>query len=229
MSVKSNGNKIAKIWQVLNMSDEIPIRIIEKAEKKKPLIKDTIKFTKYLVEDTANMIFPEKEEVPFPQKGYEESLEYIREHKKSRVEFPVKSESKERLTQLLSPDVVGTAGGLIGAAATVGLIGSTLGTGLIIAGAGALLSGIMAKNSDNISWVPAELVILKEELVISGKFTLHFDEIKYVSIDKTTSNELVVLTLKDNALGFRTFNARALKKVINEAMDEYYNKNQNND
>ena len=207
------------------MSDEIPIRIKPKTKsRKRPLIRKTLKFTKGLVEDTADMIFTEKEEIPFPQKGYEESLVYIREHKKSRVEFPVDSKSKDRLSKMLSPDFVGTAGGLIGAAATVGLIGSTLGTGLLIAGAGALIGSVLSSNSD-ISWVASELVILDEELVISGRFTLHFDEIKYVSIDRSTQNELVVLTLKDNALAFRTYNAKALKTVIKESMDNYYNNN----
>ena len=206
------------------MSDEIPIKIKSKS-KKKPFILDKIKSTKDFVEDTATIIFPQKEEAGLPQKGYDESLEYIRENRKSKIEFPVDSKSKEKISKLLSPEVVGSAGGLIGAAATVGLIGSTLGTGLIIAGAGALIGGILAKNSDELSWVPAELVILEEELVISGRFTLHFDEIKYVNVDKSTPNELVVLTLKDEALAFRTCNARALKTVIVEAMDNYYNDN----
>ena len=206
------------------MSDEIPIKI-KKKSKKKPFILDKIKSTKDFVEDTATIIFPQKEESSLPQKGYDESLEYIRKNRKSKIEFPVDSKSKEKISKLLSPEVVGSAGGLIGAAATVGLIGSTLGTGLIIAGAGALIGGILAKNSDELSWVAAELVILDEELVISGRFTLHFDEIKYVNVDKSTQNELVVLTLKDEALAFRTCNARALKTVIVEAMDNYYNDN----
>lgn len=206
------------------MSDEIPIKI-KKKSKKKPFILDKIKSTRDFVEDTATIIFPPKEETIFPQKGYDESLKYIRENRKSKIEFPVDSKSKEKISKLLSPEVVGSAGGLIGAAATVGLIGSTLGTGLIIAGAGALIGGILAKNSDELSWVPADLVILDEELVISGRFTLHFDEIKYVNVDKSTPNELVVLTLKDEALAFRTYNARALKTVIVEAMDNYYNDN----
>ena len=206
------------------MSDEIPIKIKQKS-KKKPFILDKIKSTKDFVEDTATIIFPQKEESSLPQKGYDESLEFIRENRKSKIEFPVDSKSKEKISKLLSPEVVGSAGGLIGAAATVGLIGSTLGTGLIIAGAGALIGGILAKNSDELSWVAAELVILDEELVISGRFTLHFDEIKYVNVDKSTQNELVVLTLKDEALAFRTCNARALKTVIVEAMDNYYNDN----
>lgn len=206
------------------MSDEIPVRIRPK-EKKKPFLLDKIKFTKDLVEDTTNMIFTPKEEHIFPQRGYEESLIYIRKNRKSKIEFPVDSKSKEMISKMLSPEVVGSAGGLIGAAATAGLIGSTLGTGLIIAGAGALIGGILAKNSEDITWVASELVILDEELVFSGKFTLHFDEIKYITVEKTESGELVVITLKDNALAFRTYNANALKKVIRETMDKYYNDN----
>ena len=73
------------------------------------------------------------------------------EHNKSKVEFPVESKSKEKISKMLSPEIVGSAGGLIGAAATVGLIGSTLGAGLIIAGAGALIGGVIAKNSKDMS------------------------------------------------------------------------------
>ncbi len=211
------------------MSDEIPIK--RKTEKKRHSLLDRIKTTKEFVEDTAINVVTEPKEIvddvfhpkenTMPQKDYEESLRYIKEHNKSKVEFPVDSKSKEKISKMLSPEIVGSAGGLIGAAATVGLIGSTLGAGLIIAGAGALIGGVIAKNSKDLSWVEAEIVILEEEIVISGKFTLHFDEIKHVSID----NGLVVLTLKDDALAFRTYNAKALKTVISERMDKYYNNN----
>ena len=205
------------------MSEKISVRIKRKEARKSPFIMRKIRSTKNFVEDTTNSIFG-KEEPNLPQLGYDECLEYIRKNSKTKVEFPVDSKSKEKLSKMLSPEVVGSAGGLIGAAATVGLIGSTLGTGLIIAGAGALIGGLIAKNSDDISWVMAELVILDEELVISGKFTLHFDEIKYVNVERTSSGELVVLTLKDKALAFRTYNAKALKTVIEEKMDKHYNK-----
>ena len=150
------------------MDDEIPIK--RKIEKKRHTLLDRIKTTKEFVEDTAiNMVTAPKEIVDdvlrqkennMPQKGFEESLKYIMEHNKSKVEFPVDSKSKEKISKMLSPEIVGSAGGLIGAAATVGLIGSTL-------GAGALTGGVIAKNSKDMSWVGAELVILEEELVIS--------------------------------------------------------------
>lgn len=157
------------------MDDEIPIK--RKTEKKRHTLLDRIKTTKEFVEDTAiNVVTAPKEIVDdvlrqkennMPQKGFEESLKYIMEHNKSKVEFPVDSKSKEKISKMLSPEIVGSAGGLIGAAATVGLIGSTLGASLIIAGAGALIGGVIAKNSKDMSWVGAELVILEEELVIS--------------------------------------------------------------
>lgn len=150
------------------MDDEIPIK--RKIEKKRHTLLDRIKTTKEFVEDTAiNVVTAPKEIVDdvlrqkennMPQKGFEESLKYIMEHNKSKVEFPVDSKSKEKISKMLSPEIVGSAGGLIGAAATVGLIGSTL-------GAGALTGGVIAKNSKDMSWVGAELVILEEELVIS--------------------------------------------------------------
>ena len=150
------------------MDDEIPIK--RKIEKKRHTLLDRIKTTKEFVEDTAiNVVTAPKELVDdvlrqkennMPQKGFEESLKYIMEHNKSKVEFPVDSKSKEKISKMLSPEIVGSAGGLIGAAATVGLIGSTL-------GAGALIGGVIAKNSKDMSWVGAELVILEEELVIS--------------------------------------------------------------
>ena len=150
------------------MDDEIPIK--RKIEKKRHTLLDRIKTTKEFVEDTAiNVVTAPKEIVDdvlrqkennMPQKGFEESLKYIMEHNKSKVEFPVDSKSKEKISKMCSPEIVGSAGGLIGAAATVGLIGSTL-------GAGALIGGVIAKNSKDMSCVGAELVILEEELVIS--------------------------------------------------------------
>ena len=150
------------------MDDEIPIK--RKIEKKRHTLLDRIKTTKEFVEYTAiNVVTAPKEIVDdvlrqkennMPQKGFEESLKYIMEHNKSKVEFPVDSKSKEKISKMCSPEIVGSAGGLIGAAATVGLIGSTL-------GAGALTGGVIAKNSKDMSWVGAELVILEEELVIS--------------------------------------------------------------
>ena len=117
---------------------------LNKLNKLKDNATDITKSTIEFVDDTAQSIFSKKE-VYQPQKGYDESLDYIRVNEKTKIEFPVDDSSKEKLSKLLSPDVVGSAGGLIGAAATVGIVGTTLGTGLIVVGAGALLGGLMLK------------------------------------------------------------------------------------
>ena len=187
-------------------------------------IKDNTTFiaksTMDFVDDTTNSIFSNiKNNDNFYKKDYDESLEYIRTNRKTKIEFPVDDSSKEKLSKLLSPDVVGSAGGLIGAAATVGVVGTTLGTGLIVVGAGALLGGLIAKHSDNVEWIPSELFIWDEELVISGKFSINFDEIKHIGID---DGEMVIITLKDQPIQFKTYNAKALKTVIEEKMDMFY-------
>lgn len=188
-------------------------------------IKDNTTFiaksTMDLVDETTSSIFSNNSKDNFHKKDYDESLEYIKKYKKTKIEFPVDDSSKEKLAKLLSPDVVGSAGGLIGAAATVGVVGTTLGTGLIVVGAGALLGGLIAKHSDNVEWISSELFIWDEELVISGKFSINFDEIKHVSIGE---GEMVIITLKNQPIQFRTYNAKALKTVIDEKIDAFYNK-----
>lgn len=157
------------------------------------------------------------------QKDYEDTLDYLRKNNSTIIEFPVSDDdSKEKLTNLLSADIVGGGAGLIGAALTVGIIGVSLGTGLIAVGAVALIGGVLAKNYDNVSWVESELFIWDDELVISGKFSLPYNEIKHIGIKNIDSDELVVLTLKDQVIEFRTHNANALKTIIDEKLVEYY-------
>ena len=151
-------------------------------------------------------------------------MRYIQENSSSKIQFPASDEeTKDKLTRLLSGEVIGGGAGLLGAAASFGLIGTTLGAGLIIVGAGALIGGIIASNNDNMSWVTTKLFIHDSELVIAGKFTLQFDEIKHVGVKIHQDDELVVLTLKNHAIKFRTYNAEALKTVIHSKMDDYYN------
>lgn len=195
---------------------------LNKLNKLKDNATDITKSTIEFVDDTTHSIFSNNDNEVYPhQRDYDESLEYIKTNKKTKIEFPVDDSSKEKLSKLLSPDVVGGAGGLIGAAATVGIVGTTLGTGLIVVGAGALLGGLIAKNSDDVEWVPAELYIWDEELVISGKYSISFNEIKHVNY---SPDEMVTLTLKDQVIQFRTYNAKALKVVIDEKIDEFYKK-----
>ena len=192
---------------------------LDKLNELKDNAADITKSTMGFVDDTVHSIFSKEDDVYQPKRGYDESLEDIRLNKKTKIEFPVDHSSKEKLSKLLSPDVVGGAGGLIGAAATVGIVGTTLGTGLIVVGAGALLGGLIAKNLDHVEWVPAELFIWDEEVVISGKYSISFKEIKHVEY---SPGEIITITLKDQPIQFRTYNAKALKVVIDEKIDDFY-------
>ena len=180
------------------------------------------KSTRGFVGNTTNALsntFKKNDEVVFEKYGYDESLEYIRKYQFTKIAFPAQdSETKEKWNKLLSGEVIGTGAGLVGAAATIGLIGTTLGAGLIVVGAGALIGGVFASNYEKMSWVPAELFIKDDELIISGKFSIHFDEIKHVSTKTYEENELVILTLKNQAIEFKTYNALALKTVLDEKM-----------
>lgn len=183
------------------------------------------KSTKNFIENTGNSIFhkySDSNTEKLEKYSYEDTLNYLRKNHSTKIEFPASNkETENKLNELLSGEVIGSGVGLVGAAASIGLIGTTLGAGLIIIGAGALIGGVISRNYSNMAWVPSELFIRDNELVFSGKFSLHYDEIKYVDAKTQQDNEIVVLTLKENALEFRTYNALALKTVIDEKMDEY--------
>lgn len=78
------------------------------------------------------------------------------------------------------------------------------------------------------SWVLADLFIKDDELIISGKFSIPFDEIKHVSTKIVDENEIVVLTLKDKAIEFKTYNAHALKTAIDERREIMVNLDNDN-
>lgn len=89
------------------------------------------KSTKEFVENTGATIssaFKDDEEVVFEKYGYNEALEYLHKNNKTKIAFPASdSQTKDKLDKLFSGEVIGTGAGLVGAAATIGLIGSTLG------------------------------------------------------------------------------------------------------
>ena len=198
-------------------------------EKVKKSTSNISKSTKDFVEGAGNSIVnnfkSNDDEVHFKKYGYDESLDYIYKNHSTKIAFPASdSETEDKLKKLLSGEVIGAGAGLVGAAASIGLIGSTLGAGLIIVGAGAFIGGIINSNYEKMSWVLADLLINDEELAISGKFSLGFDEIKHISTKVHGENELVVLTLKDQAIEFKTYNADALKTVLIEKKNNYQNK-----
>lgn len=174
------------------------------------------------VENTGSFIsksFQIDEGVVFEKYDYDVALDYLHTNLKTKIAFPASDEkTKDKLNQLFSGEVIGTGAGLVGAAASIGLIGSTLGAGLIIIGAGALIGGVLNSHYEKMMWVPTDLFIKDGELIISGKFSIHYDEIKHVSTKIIEENEIVVLTLKDQAIEFKTYNAKALKTVIDEKL-----------
>ncbi|MBR4446889.1 zinc ribbon domain-containing protein [Methanobrevibacter sp.] len=170
----------------------------------------------------ANNFKSDGNEIHFKKYSYEESLDYIYKNHSTKIAFPASdSETEDKLKKLLSGEVIGAGAGLVGAAASIGLIGTTLGAGLIIVGAGAFIGGIINSNYEKMSWVLADLLINDNELIISGKFSLGFDEIKHISTKIHGENELVVLTLKDQAIEFKTYNANALKTVLVEKKNNH--------
>lgn len=189
-----------------------------------------IKSSKEFIENTGSAIvnmpstiFDSKDNQETSEMNYGDALNYLRKNKSTIIEFAVSDEdSKEKLTNLLSADIVGGGAGLIGAASTVGILGASLGTGLIAVGALVLVGGVLAKNYDNVSWVESELFIWDDELVISGKFSLPYTEIKHIAIKNIDSDKIIVLTLKDQVIEFRTKNAKALKTIIEEKLIEHY-------
>jgi hypothetical protein len=199
---------------------------LNKFGKVKESTSNISKSTKDLVEGAGNSIVnnfkSEDDEIHFLKYNYEESLDYIYKNHSTKIAFPASdSETEDKLKKLLSGEVIGAGAGLVGAAASIGLIGSTLGAGLIIVGAGAFIGGIINSNYEKMSWVVADLLINDDELIISGKFSLAFDEIKHISTKIHGENELVVLTLKDQAIEFKTYNANALKTVLVEKKNNY--------
>lgn len=93
---------------------------------------------------------------------------------------------------------------------------------MVIGGAGALIGGLAAATDDGLRWENSQLYIADNELIISGRFSLPFDEIKLVNTTKFNDNDMVVLTLKDNGIEFRTEDALALKIVIEEYIQKYF-------
>ena len=198
---------------------------MDRFEKVKESTSNISKSTKDFFEGTGNSIVnnfkSDDEEVYFKKYSYEESLDYIYKKHSTKIAFPASdSETEDKLKKLLSGEVIGAGAGLVGAAASMGLIGSTLGAGLLIVGVGAFIGGLINSNYDKMSWVLADLFINDDELIFSGKFSLGFDEIKHISTKIEGENELLVLTLKNQAIEFKTYNAKALKTVLDE---KYYN------
>lgn len=154
---------------------------------------------------------------------HEKAIIDIRENRTVNIEFPIKTDTDNVATGALKGEMMGSALGR----ATEGFFGddslsSTLNAGLVLGGAGALIGGLAAASDDGIRWQDAMLFIADDELIISGKYALSFDDIKLVNTAKLKNSQIVVLTLKDRGIEFRTEDAKALKIVIDEYMQNYF-------
>lgn len=224
-TLKISSDDVSSNENEENLNNNFKINLQHNFNKFKKSTGEFSKYTKDFVENTgnnlanfsSNLVNNNDKNVHLKKYSYSDSLNYIRKNQYSRIEFPASdSETKDKLTNMLSNEVVGSGVGLIGAAASIGLIGATLGTGLIIVGTGALIGSVLASTYKEVSWVKSELFIKDDELVIAGKFSLGYDEIKHIETKIVDSNEILILTLKDQAIEFRTYNALALKTVIDE-------------
>ena len=156
--------------------------------------------------------------------NHQNTIIKIRENRTVNIDFPFIEKTDNATTGALKGELMGSAAGraIEGFFGDNNSLSSTLNAGLVIGGAGALIGGLAAAADDGLRWENSQLYIADNELIISGRFSLPFDEIKLVNTTKFNDNDMVVLTLKDNGIEFRTEDALALKIVIEEYMQKYF-------
>ena len=158
------------------------------------------------------------------EEDHQNTLIKIRETRTANIAFPKIVNTDNVTTGAIKGEMMGSAAGR----AIEGLFGdknslsSTLNAGLVLGGAGALLGGLASAADDGLRWDESQLYIDDTELIISGKFSLPFDEIKLVNTGKFKNYDMIVLTLKNEGIEFRTDDALTLKIVIEEYMQQYY-------
>ena len=158
------------------------------------------------------------------EKDHKNTIAMIRQTRIVNISFPRMEQTDNVATGAMKGEMIGSAAGR----AMEGFFGSkdslsgTLNAGLVIGGAGALLGGLAASADDGLRWDDAQLYIGDDELIIAGKFTLPFEDIKLISTGRFKDYEMVVLTLTDDGVEFSTEDALALKIVIDEYMKHYF-------
>lgn len=154
--------------------------------------------------------------------NHQKTIVKIRETRTASIAIPVsKNGSPGTLESVITGEMIGSGigrsvGGIGGSS-----ISDTLNGGLIMGGIGALIGGVAAAADDGVNWVDSQIYIGNDELIFSGRYSISFDDIKLVSTNKFKDNEMVVLTLKDRGIDFRTDDAEALKIVIEEHIQEF--------
>lgn len=156
---------------------------------------------------------------------HKKTIEKIKETKKVDISIPNgRKLLNSPLTGALTGDIIGSgAGSMIGGLASAGdILGSTMGAlngGLILGGAGALIGGLLAATDDGIEWFDTVLVLNKEGAIIAGKLFLPYKDIKHINVEKGRSFDVVTFTMNNNGLQFKTSDGMALKKVMDELME----------
>lgn len=159
----------------------------------------------------------------FKEELHQKNIIEIRATKTALIEIPRIEETDDVMQGAIKGEMMGSA---VGRAAE-GLFGnkdslsSTLNAGLVLGGVGSLLGGLAAAADDGISWSKNKLHIADDEIIISGKYSIPFNEIKLVSTGKFKNHDMIVLTLQDKGFEFKTDDALALKIVIDEYIQKY--------
>lgn len=219
---KSNFNDFSDSTKKFSSDASIVLKNIHshrlKVKQKKKDEKDELKRQK-----EEELMEKQKLDAIEKEKIHQNKIIEIREKRVANIEIPVpKEQSNDAMRGAITGEMIGSgAGRVIGGIAGDSII-DTLDAGLILGGAGALIGGLAAAGDDGVNWLNSQIFISDEELIISGKFSLHFDEIKLISTSKFKSNDMIVFTLKNKGLDFKTDDAKALKIVIEEYMQKYF-------
>lgn len=167
-----------------------------------------------------NRIKREKRE----KEKHEEILRTLRQTKSTNIRLPVNNpHSKDMMGGAIQGQMMGAGLGM----AIDGLKGSeslshTANSGLTWGGAGAVIGGLAAASDDGIRWVSEQLHIGDSELIVPGKFVIHYNQIKLISIGKYKFRDLIIITLPTQGIRFSHDDVRALKTVIEESIEEYH-------
>ena len=165
----------------------------------------------------------EKQNQILKEETHQNNIIKIRATRTVSIEIPYHVPTDDVMHGSIKGEMMGSAAGR----AMEGLFGdnnslsSTVNAGLILGGVGSLIGGLAAASDDGIRWNTAQLYIADDEIIISGKYSLSFDEIKLISVGKYKSSDVIVFTLQNQGLEFKTDDALALKIVIEEYIQKY--------
>lgn len=157
------------------------------------------------------------------QETHQKNIIRIRANRSAGIEIPQYVATDDVMSGAIKGEMIGSAAGR----AAEGLFGNkdslsrTVNAGLVLGGVGSLVGGLAAASDDGIRWSRAQLYIGDDELIISGKYSIPFTEIKMISTGKYKYSDIIIFTLQNQGLEFKTDDASALKIVIEEYIQKY--------